>query len=49
MNYLVLLTGSVKQTNAITSHYSQGVLSQVTGKGKGKFLSITDHEDSDVF
>jgi hypothetical protein len=48
---LVLITGSVKQTNANTSQYSQGVLYEVTGKGKGKgkgkFLSITGNEVSE--
>jgi hypothetical protein len=49
---LVLITGSVKQTNAITSQYSQGVLYQITGKdkgkGKGKFHSITGHVISEL-
>jgi hypothetical protein len=36
---LVLITGIVKQTSAITSQYSQGVLYQLTGKSKGKSKS----------
>jgi hypothetical protein len=45
---LVLISGSDKQTNAITSQYSRSVLSQVTGKGKGNFHSITGHVVSGV-